>query len=675
MTSPADRFPIPGGNLELVDSYDDEHEDNMAQVHPLPSPPPISSQIMHLTPVDLSSVLCRISHPLASRTAEYVRALNLSGNAFRNLDLSALNVLSNHDPAMVNQLLRIQSGVLPCSLPLEEHDGAGNESLSLNASGPSNVDPSKTSFSAESSASDGFSPHSTSTSSSTSINISPAISESPGPRSLNIQSSGVDDPQSQRSLADPSIAHSNDEVAGLVVPLGHATRSVPGADLDGCCQSLFASCATVTTTSGSEPSMNPQRSEAKMSTASSGTDTLQPLPDQPSTVSNEMAVQVRSLDGSTPSHLSPSIQPKSPQVDGSAESELETHCNTVDSGAHGTFSQAEASSDVSAGVSGETGTLNSGQGTSPSVTADSGFSESDISSLDQSGAMSKTQGPPYLSYSARPTSPIHVYNAPDKSSADSDPNERGLFSGPTSAPLSQQDIVTSASSTSAAEPDRGGDPSFLEFDLLHFSPFSLPAQLVHVHDTQMPSSELGKVGACPLSGGTANLMTCEEESQFRIGSASATSSKIALCPKEIVPIHGFTSNPFHSTAESQSTPADLRDVGAHPPHYKNINHGNGDGSPAFYMGEAASECRHDHANQVGSDVYSTCSQAETAVDSLRHYGIEEGSGTCDDNGLGHVSLAGSSPSDSSSARPCGSESLICQRRTTRLVITPTFHWR
>ncbi|KAJ7788235.1 hypothetical protein B0H14DRAFT_264905 [Mycena olivaceomarginata] len=86
--------------------------------------------------------------PWLLRTAEYVRALNLSGNAFRNLDLAALNVLSNHDSAMAEQLLRIQA-VLPCSLalesPIQEQDRAfltANESLSPIGHSPKNVDPS-----------------------------------------------------------------------------------------------------------------------------------------------------------------------------------------------------------------------------------------------------------------------------------------------------------------------------------------------------------------------------------------------------------------------------------------------------------------------------------------------------------------------------------------------------
>ncbi|KAJ6524232.1 hypothetical protein DFH09DRAFT_1189670 [Mycena vulgaris] len=117
MPSLEDRFRIPGGSLDL--DWDDEHENGTAQVNlPSQEPPTQIQSIAHLTPADLSRVLSCTSHPLAARTAEYVLALNISGNAFRNLDLSALNILANHDSTMATHLARIQSGVLPYILPL-----------------------------------------------------------------------------------------------------------------------------------------------------------------------------------------------------------------------------------------------------------------------------------------------------------------------------------------------------------------------------------------------------------------------------------------------------------------------------------------------------------------------------------------------------------------------------
>ncbi|KAJ7735616.1 hypothetical protein DFH07DRAFT_779909 [Mycena maculata] len=117
-----DRFRIPGGSLDL--DLDDDHENATEQVAQSSSPkPPIfisgpPQQIAHLNPAELSRILSYIPHRLAPMTADYVLALNLSGTALRNLDISALNVLANHDTEMAGQLVRIQEGVLPCVLPL-----------------------------------------------------------------------------------------------------------------------------------------------------------------------------------------------------------------------------------------------------------------------------------------------------------------------------------------------------------------------------------------------------------------------------------------------------------------------------------------------------------------------------------------------------------------------------
>lgn len=126
MSTQEDRFRIPGGSLDL--DSDDDHENGTSQVEgdpPVSSPePPTQIQpIVHLNPAELSRVLSWIPHTLAPLTAEYVLFLNISGNAFRNLELSALDVLANHDSAMGQQLVRIQNGLLPSAprpIPTED---------------------------------------------------------------------------------------------------------------------------------------------------------------------------------------------------------------------------------------------------------------------------------------------------------------------------------------------------------------------------------------------------------------------------------------------------------------------------------------------------------------------------------------------------------------------------
>ncbi|KAJ7503323.1 hypothetical protein B0H11DRAFT_1985065 [Mycena galericulata] len=106
-----DRFRIPGGSLDL--DFDDENGTNQVAPASSPEPPAPIQSIAHLNPAQLFRVLSCIPHPLASRTAEYVLALNLSGTAFRNLDASAFNILANHDPTMAEQLSCIKEGGLP----------------------------------------------------------------------------------------------------------------------------------------------------------------------------------------------------------------------------------------------------------------------------------------------------------------------------------------------------------------------------------------------------------------------------------------------------------------------------------------------------------------------------------------------------------------------------------
>ncbi|KAJ6615864.1 hypothetical protein B0H10DRAFT_2039322 [Mycena sp. CBHHK59/15] len=129
MSSPQDRFRIPGGSLDL--DFDDEHEHTALAVDTSP-PSAESSQaqvqmqsIAHLTPFGLSCILSWICHPLAYQTAEYARAMNLSGKAFLTFERSALHVLANRDALMTEELVRIQQGVFPCApssaAPSEAH--------------------------------------------------------------------------------------------------------------------------------------------------------------------------------------------------------------------------------------------------------------------------------------------------------------------------------------------------------------------------------------------------------------------------------------------------------------------------------------------------------------------------------------------------------------------------
>ncbi|KAJ7149828.1 hypothetical protein C8R43DRAFT_1236399 [Mycena crocata] len=113
MSSLENRFRIPGGSLDL--DFDDDHEKGTAEVVP---PDAASTQtVSHFTPEELSRVLSWIPSPMAPRTAEYASALNISGDAFRNLDLQALTILADNDPMMSEQLVLIQRGVLPSVPP------------------------------------------------------------------------------------------------------------------------------------------------------------------------------------------------------------------------------------------------------------------------------------------------------------------------------------------------------------------------------------------------------------------------------------------------------------------------------------------------------------------------------------------------------------------------------
>ncbi|KAJ7802475.1 hypothetical protein B0H14DRAFT_1659927 [Mycena olivaceomarginata] len=312
MSSPVDRFRIPGGSLDL--DSDDEREGVPAQANlvPSPGPPQIRSQIAHLTPDGLSNVLSRISHPLASRTAEYVRALNLSGNAFRNLDLAALNVLSNHDSAMAEQLLRIQA-VLPCSLalesPIQEQDRAfltANESLSPIGHSPKNVDPSISSSFAES-----LSMHPTTASPSTSVKIA---GSTPPPLSSNTELPSHDTNQhfeDHPSLERRSAAgHSSNELAGDLTSLMQPesrqddARTAPSSDGHDPRQSSLASQDTSVigpSAHGGDTTIAPSGADATLSSPSNP---------QPSASQNETAGQALPPRSSSPSHSSPFVPPE-----------------------------------------------------------------------------------------------------------------------------------------------------------------------------------------------------------------------------------------------------------------------------------------------------------------------------------------------------------------------------
>ncbi|KAK6975067.1 hypothetical protein R3P38DRAFT_3127999 [Favolaschia claudopus] len=123
MSSPHHGFRIPGGSLHL-ESDDDELNADITQDEDAFYTfwEPALQSISHLTPEGLSDVVCRIPHPSAPRTGEYVRALSLSGIAFRQLDPLSLQRLANDDLLMTQYLLRIQANVFPYTLPIGRAD-------------------------------------------------------------------------------------------------------------------------------------------------------------------------------------------------------------------------------------------------------------------------------------------------------------------------------------------------------------------------------------------------------------------------------------------------------------------------------------------------------------------------------------------------------------------------
>ncbi|KAF7335472.1 hypothetical protein MVEN_02200600 [Mycena venus] len=722
MSSPVDRFRIPGGSLDL--DFDEQKEDDTTQgQNPAPAsnvsmnlripvnlplslehPPPTIQPIAHLTPADLSNVLCRISHPLASRTAEYVRALNLSGNAFRNLDLSALNVLSNHDPNMADQLLRIRDGFLPCALPPED------PIQQLATVPPPDNEPSPLKGASSLPVVASYPP-------------TPAapVSSDEERRSDDTNSS----PTNHNSSADPvAPAHSidistleNSELKGALSSVSHSDdarqddeRISPSSNADGTSPPDLVSYATtlICLTDSSAVSFPEQRSDERApAIAASRTDDIHTSSSDPQPVlQTEIPdeAQVR-LGSPLPRQSGLSISPEAPsepslwsektgspsdgtdavRADVSTDEPqvyLEEECDrTADPGASqdhtteinaqtdfgttltfgafcldsspgamtvasagtsakadavtivgdqtniqsidldGMGSQARAPSDTAAAVPGaklHTGTvsLQANQDIFTSAIAvGGGSSESD------SGAISKAQGPPDLGN-------IHILTLPTQVAVDesasaqssaalaaSDATKRTGTPDPASMsflPL-QRDIVTPASSVSmpysvldtplGAGLDHVENPSFLglEFDLLHFSPLSFDAQLVH--DAQMPGAvELFKCSAFPLGTDALDIMaggSCEAESEYETEFAHDSPFESALDPKQISLAHDHTSSPLSSTVESQS-PTVGDGGGITLSLHENSNHENGDRSPAVCMSEeVAAENVHNRVNQVG----------------------------------------------------------------------------
>ncbi|KAJ7239408.1 hypothetical protein B0H12DRAFT_1237599 [Mycena haematopus] len=282
------------------------------------------------------------------------------------------------------------------------------------------------------------------------------------------------------------------------------------------------------------------------------------------------------------------------------------------------------------------GAVEAAPNASPLVT-DGGSPKSDFSLFGESGAISRAEG---LPDSGDPSIPTSNENA-SKSSGDVTSDTGKPACTPNLTLISffpSRDVVTPSSSGSTssgvletppttATSDHVNDPFFLKLDLSDF--FSCSAQLVD--GAKSPLIELSTYSLPP---GTDS--TCEELAE---SGTDCARSEIALCPKRIVFAHGTTPTPLSLAAESWNTTSAFRDEStlANSSRSENSNHGNGDGSSAFFIDEVAAGDGNNRANQVGD-------QLENAVDSLQL--LEEGSGPCDDKGLSRL--------NSSSARSCGS---------------------
>ncbi|KAJ6577602.1 hypothetical protein B0H19DRAFT_564622 [Mycena capillaripes] len=704
MSSSEDRFRIPGGSLDLDF---DEGRDGTTEVNLLPSPqpPPTIQSIAHLTPADVSCVLSRLSHPLASRTAEYVQALNISGAAFRNLDLSALNILANHDPAMSDELLRIRAGVLPPVPPpagsiIQGPDSATLNSLSSNVSDPAVAHsfPSPTPLSSDSPFT-----QSTTPSPPNCAEIAATASETETePASQGNSSDDTDGlPTGRESSTDPYVAAPTADTGNL-----SPSSLEDGAADDDSSAKTTTEQATATAAAGELvtdtnlcPS-TPSTSAPSTLPPPIGTSSETLPPNAPDVLVGTRSENAEAHDSSEARSFSESSISES--SDRKASNMQATHIDEASGNSLSAPTDGSTSGDISVPggqtiVAGDPSSskgiavegaqfdklMDSNSGTSPAgassdgstatpapakgraesvetdqdTLADRGSSESYVSSLDPSGAISKPEGPAEPEDANIPTAPIHVSrdetvgNTSNQSSPDSNPTPLMSFS-----PL-QRDLDTPASGGntdfSALETPRAttdpayvGDPSFLEFDLLHFSPFSVSAQLAH--DEEMPLTELFKANtypSAPTRSKDAFLMTGGSENQS--GMEPASDGEIAPSNLSFAPSHAAT--PFCSTTGSHSATAA---PGAEGVSLFLPENSHGTGSPAFFMNEFATRYVHNQANHEGPADLNLCSGLEKAVDHCSLPNVGDCSGACDDESLARIT-AGLDPSSPARLRaPC-----------------------
>ncbi|KAF7311939.1 hypothetical protein MIND_00205300 [Mycena indigotica] len=109
-------FHIPGGIFDLVSDdgqVSDYSRASTSPISPTVKTPVEVQSIAHLDASDIARFISYIRHPLASQTAEFSKALNISGSALRGLERPSLSRLANHDPQLEDELARIQLGLLP----------------------------------------------------------------------------------------------------------------------------------------------------------------------------------------------------------------------------------------------------------------------------------------------------------------------------------------------------------------------------------------------------------------------------------------------------------------------------------------------------------------------------------------------------------------------------------
>ncbi|KAJ7629646.1 hypothetical protein DFH06DRAFT_1225028 [Mycena polygramma] len=657
---PEVRFRIPGGSLDL-DSDDDHADGGTTQSNVLPAhgpPPPLRSvNIAHLTPVDLSCVLSQISHPVAASTAEYVRALNLSGIAFRNLDLSALNILANHDPALAEQLLRLQAGfIIPSTAPTQAH-----------ISSPSWAEP-------QEQQADSGEP----------------LCPPPGPSS--------DPPPPTHSAAQPVAPTSEQDTDP---PASDNDTAVPTADC-GELGSNFTPPPAVSRTDRSQDGVgdddkrtsegNSQNTTAAPPRGEQATDCLSPSSSEPLAVLNDSPKEALPnistppmLGGSardacaTPRDVGTLSQDVPTETDGGSSDaagapeaeKAQDHvtdnllgtdvgalsedipsieCQTNAGGGavavevfqaamdlDGDASQAGASADVPVAAKEQTDVVD--KPACASLVVDGGSSKPRASLLNDSNAiLNPGAAEPDLGDSPLPNASLQVSTDQSMISDNSadvsfSPSPRDLYTATSGSGTS---INTLETPTAATEFDHVDDPSFLEFDLLHFSPFSFGAQVIH--DDSDPSTELFKGGAFSFGADASDLMdgvSCEEKSESEIDIANDDSYKSAPSPNLVSLAHVHSSTPPSSTTETHDATVSRGDEGISLPLPQNRR-------PAFYMDEAPKNV-HGQANQHGVDADSNLRPPlEEAVDSLPCPVQDvEGRRACDDQSLARDSNSAS----------------------------------